>query len=121
MLAKKKSGHLDNVFHALSNKTRRDIIELLCKKPNRPVSGIAASFDMSLPAISKHLNVLQTSGLLKRHKVGRNIFCSIDPSQIKTAADFLKFYSQFWPQQLDNLQRFVEDKSHGQSRRENNE
>ena len=111
MLNKLIPLNLNLIFHSLSDATRREIINMLFKNPNMSVSEIARPFDMSLPAITKHLNVLQKAGILIRTKIGRQIYCSIDPSKIKTASDFLDYYSVFWNNQFDNLEKHLNENS----------
>jgi len=99
---------LDNVFHALSDSTRRAILARLASG-DAVVSELAEPFDMSLPAISKHLNVLEKAGLLLRHKDGRIRRCELVAGPLESAADWIQFYRQFWDSQLDSLADYLEN------------
>ena len=100
-------SNLDNVFHALSDSTRRAILARLASG-DAVVSELAEPFDMSLPAISKHLNVLEKAGLLLRHKDGRIRRCELVAGPLESAADWIQFYRQFWDSQLDSLADYLE-------------
>jgi len=98
---------LDKVFHALSDKTRRAILSRLAQG-DVVVSELAKPFDMSLPAISKHLGVLEKAGLLLRHKDGRIRRCELIAGPLQTASDWIEFYRHFWNTQLDSLAEYLE-------------
>lgn len=99
---------LDAVFHALSDRTRRAILARLAKGP-APVGELAAPFDMSLAAVSKHLGVLAKAGLITRTKQGRVRRCDLDADQLRAAHAWLAHYQQFWDQSLASLAAFLED------------
>lgn len=98
---------LDQVFHALADATRRDIL-LRIGKGTENVSDIASHYRMSLPAVSKHLGVLERAGLLVRRKKGRERRCHVEPDRLKDALSWLEFYSRFWDERLDNLKQLLE-------------
>ena len=98
---------LDMVFHALADSTRRAILMRLANG-DAVVSELAEPFDMSLPAISKHLGVLEKAGLLQRHKNGRIRRCELTAGPLESAADWIKFYRQFWESQLDSLADYLD-------------
>jgi DNA-binding transcriptional ArsR family regulator len=98
---------LDTVFSALGDTTRRAILAQLAEGDCR-VTELAAPHDMSLPAVSKHLRVLENAGLLKKQKDGRVIRCSLDFDALKSAADWVDQYRRFWDGQLDQLARYLE-------------
>jgi DNA-binding transcriptional ArsR family regulator len=101
------SVSLDKTFAALADPTRRAIITRLAKG-SATVNEIAAPYDISLPAISKHLKVLEKAGLLNRRKEGRIYHCSLNADPLKGASSWLDFYQQFWEDQLDALAEFIE-------------
>lgn len=107
-MVKYQDKDLDNIFHALADSTRRAILMRLTDG-DAVVSELAEPFEMSLPAISKHLNVLEKAGLLQRHKDGRIRRCELLAGPLETAADWIKFYRQFWESQLDSLADFLDD------------
>ena len=101
-MVKQLSSNLDSAFGALSDPTRRAILERLAQH-EATVTELAEPFKMSLPAISKHLRVLQKAGLLLRQKDGRvhRIRLNVDP--LKGAVKWLERYRQFWEIRLDSL------------------
>lgn len=99
---------LNATFAALSDPTRRAIMERLAQG-TRKVSDLAAPFDMSLPAISKHLKVLERAGLIKRSKVGREHLIDVDAQPLEEAQDWIAMYAKFWEQQFDSLDRFLKE------------
>jgi DNA-binding transcriptional ArsR family regulator len=98
---------LNNTFFALSDPTRRSILIRLSKS-EATVGELAEPFDMSLPAISKHLGVLEQAGLLQRNKDGRLRRCKLNAGPLETAADWIKFYRQFWDAQMDSLEKYLD-------------
>ena len=101
---------LDRTFSALSNPTRRAILARLANGEAQ-VNDIAAPFGMSLPAISKHLKVLEKANLIVRHKDGRLRRCQLTAGPLESAADWIRFYKQFWDTQLDSLTQYLENTS----------
>jgi len=100
---------LDRVFHALSDSTRRAILARLANG-DALVTEIAEPFAMSLPAISKHLGVLEKAGLLHRHKDGRIRRCTLNSAPLETASKWIRFYQKFWDSQLDSLAHYLKIK-----------
>ena len=97
---------LDAVFHALSDPTRRAIIRSLARGESA-VSRLARPFEMSLPAVSKHLGVLEEANLVRREKRGRVHFCKVNPQAMMEAAEWLARYRDFWEGRFDALERFL--------------
>jgi DNA-binding transcriptional ArsR family regulator len=93
---------LDAVFSALADPTRRAIVVRL-SQGEASVSELAAPFDVSLPAVTKHLAVLERAGLLQHHKQGRVRHCRLVPTPMKVADDWLSTYRVFWERRLDSL------------------
>jgi len=108
-MVKYNNSQLDKVFHALSDSTRRAILARL-STGDALVTEIAEPFDMSLPAISKHLGVLEKAGLLQRHKDGRIRRCELNAAPLETASEWIRFYQNFWEAQLDSLTSFLDKK-----------
>jgi DNA-binding transcriptional ArsR family regulator len=98
---------LDAVFHALSDRTRRALLERLAVRPAM-VTELALPFAMSLPAVSRHIRVLETAGLIERSVDGRIHHCSLAPAPLQTVEAWLSRYRRFWQEKLDSLARFVE-------------
>ena len=101
---------LDTTFAALSDPTRRAIISKLAEG-EVPIMELASPFDMSLPAVSKHIRVLEKAGLVVRTKQGRVHTCRLNARPLREAAKWLAFYQQFWDARLDSLADFLEDGS----------
>ena len=101
-MVKHQYHSLDATFSALADPTRRAIL-LRLADGEASVSELAAPFDMSLPAISKHLTVLEKAGLLNRRKEGRVHHISLAAKPMQEAAQWLDFYEQFWSERLDAL------------------
>ena len=100
---------LDSTFAALSDATRRGILARLAEQGETSVSDLAAPYKMSLPAVSKHLRVLEHAGLVSRQKDGRVHRCRLRAEPMKDAAAWIEHYRQFWEAQLDSLARYLED------------
>ena len=98
---------LDAVFHALGDRTRRALLARLASRPAR-VTELAQPFDMSLPAVSRHIRVLESAGLIARSVDGRVHQCSLAAAPMKTAEAWLDRYRRFWEGNLDALARLVE-------------
>lgn len=98
---------LDTLFSALSDPTRRAILQRL-SNGKATVTDLAAPFEVSLPAISKHLRVLERAGLMRREIRGREHHCYLRPQPLKDAADWLGEYRQYWEMQLDALGEFLD-------------
>jgi DNA-binding transcriptional ArsR family regulator len=97
---------LDAVFSALSDPTRRAIVFRL-SEGEASVSELAAPFNVSLPAVTKHLAVLERAGLLEHHKVGRVRRCRLVATPMRAADDWLSTYRVFWERRLDSLADYV--------------
>ena len=100
---------LDATFGALADPTRRAILAKLASAPDSSVTELALPFRMSLPAVSKHLRVLENAGLLARRREGRVHHCRFVPAPMRTAADWIAHYREFWEGRLDALQRYLEE------------
>ncbi|HYE39483.1 MAG TPA: metalloregulator ArsR/SmtB family transcription factor [Ramlibacter sp.] len=100
------AGVLDRVFWALSDATRRGVVEQLTRGP-ATVSDLAQPHGMSLPGFMKHLRVLEDAGLLVRAKEGRSVRCELAPRALEDAAMWLADYEKFWNAQLDALGRYL--------------
>ncbi len=99
---------LDRLFHALSDRTRRALLRRLEAGPAM-VTELAAPFRMSLPAVSKHLRVLEAAALIERRIDGRVHRCSLNAAPLEEAERWLDHYRLFWTDRLAALARHVED------------
>lgn len=100
--------HLTTVFSALADPTRRAILARLAAG-EASVTALAEPFDMSLPAVSKHLKVLQRAGLVARGREAQWRPCRLDAGPLKDAAEWLEHYRQFWDQSLDRLEDYLKE------------
>jgi DNA-binding transcriptional ArsR family regulator len=99
---------LDQMFHALSDPSRRSMVERLCRGP-ASVSELAKPLAMSLPAVVQHLAVLEKSGLVTSSKVGRTRTCQIEPAALRTAEEWITARRTSWERKLDRLGDFLEE------------
>ena len=98
---------IDEVFAALADPTRRAILERL-RLGEASVSELAAPFPVSLPAVAKHVRVLERAGLLTHRKTGRVRHCRIRADRLQLATDWLDTYREFWTTHLDALADHLE-------------
>jgi len=104
------SSELDLTFSALSDPTRRAILSKLAEG-DASILELAAPFSISLPAVSKHIRILEEAGLLTRMKQGRVQYCHLNANPLRSAAKWLVFYENFWDAKFDSLAKYLEDKS----------
>jgi DNA-binding transcriptional ArsR family regulator len=107
-MVKYSEPRLDATFAALSDPTRRGILARLAQG-EASVTDLAAPYDISLPAVSKHLRVLERAKLVARRKDGRVSRCRLLAEPMKDAAGWIEHYRQFWEQQFDVLAHFLEE------------
>jgi DNA-binding transcriptional ArsR family regulator len=99
---------LDRLFGALSDPTRRAILERLAAAEALSVSELARPLPMSLPAVMKHLDVLEGAGLIARRKTGRSVACRLTAAPMEDAMGWLARYQRFWSESLDRLAAALE-------------
>jgi DNA-binding transcriptional ArsR family regulator len=97
------------VWSALSDPTRRAILELLTRGPTC-VTEVAAPFDMSLNAVSKHIKVLETARLVRRTRAGRVHTLELDPAPLREVSRWAAKIEHFWATRMDRLAQFFEQK-----------
>ena len=100
--------HLSATFAALADPTRRAILARLISG-EKPVTELAAPFAMSLPAISKHLKVLERAGLISRGREAQWRPCRLEARPLKDAVNWLEHYRRFWEQSLDRLDAYLHE------------
>ena len=103
------AAQLDRAFAALADPTRRAILDRLANDSELGVTQIAERFEVSLPAVIKHLDVLARAGLIERAKTGRTVHCRLRAEPMETAMQWLARYERFWTERLDALAKFVEE------------
>ena len=101
---------LDRTFAALVDPTRRAILARLERQDGASVSELARPFAIKLPAVMKHLDVLDDAGLITRSKIGRTVTVRLSPEPMKEAMDWLRRYERFWSASLDRLAAYAEGK-----------
>ncbi len=101
---------IDVVFHALSDANRRAMIDRLLDGPVS-VSELARPLGISLPAVIQHLHVLEASGMVRSHKVGRVRTCEIEPLALSTAERWISERRAAWEARLDRLGRFLAEET----------
>ncbi|TAM98375.1 MAG: ArsR family transcriptional regulator [Rhizobiaceae bacterium] len=105
---------LDTVFHALGDATRRHMLRNLTEG-ERTVSQLAAPFDMSLAAASKHIKVLESAGLIRREVRGRTHWCFLEPGPLASAQEWLNYYEHYWSDRLDVLEHLLREEDAGRA------
>ena len=96
------------VFRAIADPTRREILSLL-RGGGHTVGALAANFRTSRPAISKHLRLLRSAGLVVTHKQGTTRICDLNAKPLRAVNDWLRDYEAFWSTTLRNLKQYVEE------------
>jgi DNA-binding transcriptional ArsR family regulator len=110
MRSKNATAPLDHIFYALSDPTRREILSVLSKGEAK-VTQLADRFELSFPAVSKHLKVLERGKLIhrKNHETDGRVFVfSLKPESLGKATDWLEKHRQYWNEQFDALEKFLE-------------
>ena len=115
------ADHLSTTFAALADPTRRAILARLTSG-EASVTELAEPFDMSMPAISKHLKVLERAGLVARGREAQWRPCRLDPAPLKDVAAWVERYREMWEQRFDRLDNYLrqlqrEEKKHGRQKR----
>lgn len=98
---------IERTFIALSDPTRRAVVEKLCDG-SATVSQLANPFDMSLPSFTQHLSVLEKAGLIVSRREGRSRVCSLNPSVLKSAEDWMASHRKQWESRLDRFEAHLE-------------
>jgi DNA-binding transcriptional ArsR family regulator len=112
--AEANSRPIDGVFRALSDPTRRHVLERLSRSP-ASVSELARPFDMALPSFVEHLRVLEGCGLVRSKKIGRVRTYRLVPKRLKLAEDWLGRQRALWERRLDQLDAYLIDLKEKQS------
>lgn len=96
-----------DVFQAIADPVRREIIEILSEEPLN-LNAIAEKFDISRPAISRHIKILNECGLVAIEQQGRERFCIIKPNTLSEIANWIDPFRQLWEQRLDTFEAYLE-------------
>jgi DNA-binding transcriptional ArsR family regulator len=108
MVQSSATDQLSSTFAALSDPTRRAILARLAAG-EKSVTELAEPFEMSLPAVSKHLKVLERAGLIARGREAQWRPCRLDAGPLKDAASWLEHYRKFWEQSFDRLDSYLRE------------
>jgi DNA-binding transcriptional ArsR family regulator len=108
----KSHDALDRAFHALADRSRREIVARLVRGP-ASVSALARPLAISLPAVVQHLQVLEESGLVRSEKVGRVRTCRIAPEGLAAAERWISDHRRVWEARLDRLDRYLAENQGG--------
>lgn len=107
---------LSVTLSALADPTRRAILARLAKG-EATVNELAAPFDMSLPAVSKHLKVLENAGLISRGRDAQWRPCRLEPASLKSIDEWLEFYRRFWTGSFDKMDAYIAQLKKKESRK----
>ena len=110
--AASRTARLDAVFAALADPTRRSIIERLSRGKAR-VTEVAEPFDMSLNAVSKHIRVLEASGVVERRREGRDHILSINTRSLDEVDGWIERMRRYWEKRLDAMERLLRELNEG--------
>jgi DNA-binding transcriptional ArsR family regulator len=111
-----------DVFNAIAEPRRREIVDLLARRGALAVGALVAAMGLPQPAVSKHLGVLRTVGVVSVTKDGRQRLYQLEPKNLKPVHDWAKGFEHLWSHQLDRIkeraERAAKDKSHSSTRKE---
>ncbi|WP_433973846.1 ArsR/SmtB family transcription factor [Tunturiibacter lichenicola] len=115
-MANNMDDQITSTFGALADPTRRAILSRLASGETS-VTELAAPFEMSMPAVSRHLKVLERAGLISRGREAQWRPCKLNPKPLKEAAEWLEEYRQFWEQSFDRLEEYLKTMQAKEKRR----
>jgi DNA-binding transcriptional ArsR family regulator len=95
-----------DVFQAISDPTRREIIDLLAKQ-SMNLNAIAEHFDVTRPAISNHIRILNECGIIEIEQIGRERFCKIRPDRLKKVSDWVGKYEELWVNKIESFEKYL--------------
>jgi DNA-binding transcriptional ArsR family regulator len=102
--------HRLDAFQVIADPSRRQILQLL-SKDSLTINSLAENFDMSRPAVSKHIKVLQSAGFISIQDIGRERHCILKQDGFKELQQWLEYYDAFWGSKLNKLQALLSDKT----------
>jgi DNA-binding transcriptional ArsR family regulator len=95
-----------DVFQAIADPTRRQIINLIARK-SMNLNTITDHFEISRPSVSQHIKILNECGLIQIEKIGRERYCKVQPSNLKEVSDWIEQYRDLWEQKLDSFETYL--------------
>ena len=96
-----------DVFQAIADPVRRDIVAMLAQKP-LTMNSVASRFEISRPAISKHIKILNECGLVEIEQQGRERYCKIQPANLNVVSDWLEQFRALWEAKLDSFETYLD-------------
>jgi DNA-binding transcriptional ArsR family regulator len=100
-----------DVFAAIADPTRRQVLDLLAVHEDLPVHALAGRFPMGRTAVAKHLSVLREAGLVEGRRVGREVRYRLRPAALQEVRDWVSDYERFWTARLERLEAVLEEES----------
>ncbi len=100
--------NVDKVFSALADQNRRRIVELLHGRRST-ILDLSQNFDISFQALSKHLKILESAGIIKKEKKGKFVECSVNRATLKEPLKWISYYSDFWNDSFSRLDKIIKD------------
>ena len=95
-----------DVFQVIADPSRRQMLMLLSKE-SRTINSLAENFDMSRPAVSKHIKILETAGFISIREAGRERYCILQPKGFEEFRAWLEYFDKFWHSKLHNLEKLM--------------
>ena len=109
-MSRPRAQGLDRVYGAIADPTRRAILDQLARGPAR-ITDVAQPFAMSFAAVSKHVKVLESAGLVKRTRQGREHTLELEAAPLREVASWAARYEEYWTDRLDRLESFFQNRS----------
>ncbi len=106
-----RAATTSDVFNAIAEPRRREIVDLLALGDERDVTELVFNLGLPQPAVSKHLGVLRKVGLVAVHKAGQRRFYRLNPQELKPVHDWIHNFERFWTDQLDSIKQAAEQKA----------
>ena len=113
-----RAATTSDVFNAIAEPRRREIVELLAGGPERDVSELVVRLGLPQPAVSKHLGVLRKVGLVAVSKAGQRRLYSLNAKELKPVHDWVRTFEKFWTDHLDSIKQVAEQKARQRAARE---
>lgn len=104
-----------DVFNAVAEPRRREIIDLLSRKPGWSVTELVLKLGLPQPAVSKHLGVLREVGLVSVDRNGKQRLYSLEPQELKPMYDWVKYFEKFWEKHLQSIKEIAEQRARQQT------
>src|SRR5580704_13986374 len=102
--------HTLDAFQVIADPSRRQMMQLL-SKDNMTINALAENFDMSRPAVSKHLKIMYTAGFISITDIGRERYCTLKQDGLNELQDFINYFDKFWTSKLKKLESILNNKS----------